>query len=300
MPSRLVYNHDNTVSSWGFSCALYDDPLPPGKTEKRLFKMFLDQETCDEARSAGLTAIGSPAEASKCTADFLREIHRHIKRTYEEMTGSNWFAATVIFLFSVPTTWRGLEVSKTLKAAIQLAGFGTESPHHSAQIDLTEAEAAAVDTLKSGIVNFRSGDIFLAIDAGGGTTDLSLVEVTSVSNDIPQMSQIAEVSGIGIGSTLIDSAFGNLIEKRLAESSDVPREISNGLADRMMTSERFKAVKHLFGDPAAIASIHRIAIPGVSNTFRHDTLRAEGGCMVFDKYNSLQVCEFTAPFLTLR
>ncbi|KAL2684520.1 hypothetical protein Neosp_005598 [[Neocosmospora] mangrovei] len=288
VPSRLVYNHDHTVSSWGFFSAVYDDPLPPGKREHRFFKMFLDQDTCDEARKAGLTTFATTAEASRCAADYLREIYRHIKRTYEEMTGTtNWANASVSFLFSVPTTWRGLDVSNTFKATIRSAGFGTEGPRHLAQIDLTEAEAAAVDTLKSGVVNFRAGDVFLTIDAGGGTTDFSLVQVTKVDNGIPQMSQIAEVSGIGIGSTLIDSAFGDLIEQRLAANPDIPLNITDGLAERMMKSERFRAIKHLCGDPAAIAQVHRITMPGVSSDFTHDRLRAERGCMFFDN-NEIQ------------
>ncbi|KAM0297329.1 hypothetical protein ACHAPM_009862 [Fusarium culmorum] len=283
VPSRLVYNHDNTVSSWGFYSSVYDDPLPPGKKEHRLFKMFLDKETCEETRRAGLSTIATTAEASKCATDFLQQIYRHIKTTYEEMTGANWTTSAVTFLFSVPTTWRGLDVSNTFKAVIRAAGYGIEGPRHSAQIDLTEAEAAAVDTLKSGVVNFNTGDVFLTIDAGGGTTDFSLVQVTSIENGRTQMSQIAEVAGIGIGSTLIDSAFGDLVQERLANCPDVPFSIANGLAENMMKSERFKAVKHLFGDPAAIANSHRIPIPGVPNNFTHAQLGADGGCMKFNK-----------------
>ncbi|KAJ4136580.1 hypothetical protein NW768_004197 [Fusarium equiseti] len=283
VPSRLIYNHDNTVSSWGFSSAIYDDPLPPGKKEHRFFKMFLDEETCEETRKAGLSTIHTTAEASRCVTDYLRQIYRHIKTTYGEMTGANWVNSAVRFLFSVPTTWRGLDASKTFKTAIRAAGFGTEGPCHSAEIDLTEAEAAAVDTLKSGVVSFSTGDVFLTIDAGGGTTDFSLVQVTSVNNGRPQMSQIAEVSGIGIGSTLIDSSFKNLVEERLSKCPDLPFNITNGLAERMMKSEQFKGVKHLFGDDAAIAQSNRIVMPGVPNDFKHTLLRAEGGCMIFDK-----------------
>ncbi|KAF5239903.1 hypothetical protein FAUST_4672 [Fusarium austroamericanum] len=285
VPSRLVYNHDGTVSSWGFYSSVYDDPLPPSKKEHRLFKMFLDKETCEETRRAGLSTIATTAEASKCATDFLQQIYRHIKTTYEEMTGANWTTSAVTFLFSVPTTWRGLDVSNTFKAAIRAAGYGTEGPRHSAQIDLTEAEAAAVDTLKSGVVNFSTGDVFLTIDAGGGTTDFSLVQVTSIENGRTQMSQIAEVAGIGIGSTLIDSAFADLVQERLAKSPDVPFSIANGLAENMMKSERFKAVKHLFGDPAAIANSHKIPMPGVSNNFKHAQLGADGGCMTFNNHD---------------
>ncbi|UPK98335.1 hypothetical protein LCI18_009270 [Fusarium solani-melongenae] len=287
VPSRLVYNYDGTVSSWGFFSDIYDDPLPPGKTEHRLFKMLLDQATYDEVRGAGFS-MASPTEAVRCATDYLREIYRHTKQTYEEMTGTlDWASSSVLFLFSVPTTWRGLDVSNTFKATIRAAGFGTEGPRHSAQIDLTEAEAAAVDTLKSSVVGFRAGDVFLTIDAGGGTTDFSLVQVTKVDNGVPQMSQIAEVSGIGTGSTLIDTAFEGLVEQRLAANPDVPTNISSGLASKMMKSERFKTIKHFIGDPSSVYQVHTIAMPGVSNDFNHQRLRAERGCMLFDN-NEIQ------------
>ncbi|CAG7557804.1 unnamed protein product [Fusarium equiseti] len=283
VPSRLVYNHDNTVSSWGFSSSIYDDPLPVGKKEYPYFKMFLDEDTCEEMRNAGQSSIRSTTEASRCVTDYLHQIYLHIKATYEEMTGANWASSAVVFLFSVPTTWKGLDASNTFKAAIRAAGFGTEGPRHSAQIDLTEAEAAAVDTLKNGIVKFSTGDVFLTVDAGGGTTDFSLVQVTSVDKGRPQMSQIAEVGGIGIGSTLIDFGFRKLVEERLAKCPDVPFNITNGLAEKMMKSDQFKGVKHLFGDPAAIAQSNRIAMPGAPSDYSHARLRAEGGCMIFDR-----------------
>ncbi|KAJ4024698.1 hypothetical protein NW752_003250 [Fusarium irregulare] len=289
VPNRLVYNHDNTISSWGFSCALQDDPLPLGKREHRHFRMFFDPETSSMARCMGLTATCSNKQAEKCTTDFLREIHDHIERTYGELNGADWSNETVAFLFSVPTTWRGLAAINTLRNAIRSSGFGTRGHHHTVQFDLTEAEAAVADTFKSDSAQCEEGDIFLTIDVGESTTDLSLVQVTNFGDGIREISQITEVSGIGTGSLLIDYAFGNLIEERLAGSPDVPFEISNGLARKMMNSKQFQIVKDLFGDPAAIATVHRILIPGVSNTFNHDKLHIARGAMIIDKYNFLQL-----------
>ncbi|KAF4439449.1 hypothetical protein F53441_12602 [Fusarium austroafricanum] len=283
VPTRLVYNHDNSVSSWGFQCDVLDARLSHGKTDRRLFKMFLDQTTQEEAKQGGLTyGLPSTREAARCVTDYLREIYRHVKSTYERSTGiQSWTNSTVVFLFSVPTTWKGMDLINTFKAIIRDAGFGTEGPGHSAQIDLTEAEAAAVDTLKSGVVEFGKGDIFLNVDAGGGTTDLSLVRVTSVDDGIPQISQITEVSGIGIGSTLIDSMFQNLIEQRLASNPGVVDTIPD-LSETMMMSERFKIVKHHFGETSFIAQVYKIPVPGVAYQFSHEGLRIEEGRMLFD------------------
>ncbi|KAM0428502.1 hypothetical protein ACHAPT_006862 [Fusarium lateritium] len=246
--------------------------------------MFISQPTYDDARKAGLTQCATPTEAARCATDYLREIYRHVKKTYEEITGTrDWASSSVSFLFSTPTIWKDTDVIHTFQTVIRHAGFGTEGPQHSAQVDLTEAEATIVDTFKSRVVNFRAGDIFLTLDAGGTTTDFSLLQVVSVDHEIPQMSQISETSSVGVGSTLIDAAFGDLVEQRLAANPDVPIYISDGLAQRMMKSERFRCAKHLFGDPSSIAQVHRIVMPGVPTEFSHGGLRAERGCMLFDK-----------------
>ncbi|KAF4995983.1 hypothetical protein FDECE_12609 [Fusarium decemcellulare] len=283
VPTRLIYNHDNSIHSWGFLCNMFDAVLTHGQTDRRLFKMFLDQATQEELREGGLSyGLLNTHEATRCTTDYLREIYRHVKSVYEESTGTqNWANSTVVFLFSVPTTWKGMGIINTFKDIIRNAGFGTEGPKHSAQIDLTEAEAAAVDALKSGLIEFKTGDIFLSVDAGGGTTDLSLVRVTSVDNAIPQLSQIAEVSGIGTGSTLIDSAFERLINDRLAAHPGVLDHFPR-LATETMMSDRFKTLKHNFGQSVMASPVYRIPVPALAGNFSHGGLRIEEGRMLFD------------------
>jgi hypothetical protein len=47
--------------------------------------------------------------------------------------------------------------------------------------------------------------------AGGGTTDLGLVEVHDPSPELPILKQVAQVSGVGVGSTMIDAQFRELV-----------------------------------------------------------------------------------------
>lgn len=49
----------------------------------------------------------------------------------------------VTFLFSVPTTWTRMAIINIFKDIVRDAGFGVEGLKRIAQIDLTEAEAAA-------------------------------------------------------------------------------------------------------------------------------------------------------------
>lgn len=47
--------------------------------------------------------------------------------------------------------------------------------------------------------------------AGGATTDLGLVEVHDPSPELPVLKQVAQVSGVGVGSTMIDVEFRELV-----------------------------------------------------------------------------------------
>ncbi|KAK7743088.1 hypothetical protein SLS53_004173, partial [Cytospora paraplurivora] len=146
-------------------------------------------------------------------------VYVHVKSTIEHQTGigpfTGWNDLAVEFIFSVPTTWRSLEIINAFKAAVRAAGFGSEGPRHSATVELTESEAAAVATIKSTAVRFERDDIFLSVDAGGGTTDFALMQVVEAREPFPALRQLTQVDGVGIGSTLIDRAFLELVEDRI-------------------------------------------------------------------------------------
>lgn len=191
---------------------------------------------------------------------------------------------SVTFLFSVPTTWIKMDLINVFKAVIRTAGFGTEGARHTAEVDLTEAEAAAVATLKTSPVNFHMGSIFLTVDAGGGTTDLALMQITSTDKSFPQMSQMAAVKGVGVGASLIDRSFIRLVNNRLAACSDTQGRLPFDFAARMSRSHHFRTVKHKFGEKAYMQPAYRIQMEGVSHDFSHPGLGVENGKMVFSRY----------------
>lgn len=115
------------------------------------------------------------------------------------------------------------------------------------EMSLTEAEAVAVHTVKylPVEVDFSSSDVMLVCDAGGSTTDLGLIEIISTDSQAPKLKQISGVSGIGIGSTLIDLAFKQLVQDRLDCYPEL--ELPDDLAERLAKGEQFLKQKHLFG-----------------------------------------------------
>ncbi|OHE98654.1 hypothetical protein CORC01_06105 [Colletotrichum orchidophilum] len=287
VPTTLIYNADGSLSSWGFMCADDDETLP-GKIRREFFKIFLDQDTLAAAQKQGLEhSPRSTLDAQQYITDYLRQIYGHIKETIETQCGrrhfGGWASMTVTFLFSAPTTWTRMGVINAFKDAISNAGFGVEGPNHAAQVDLTEAEAAAVVTLKTSPVEFQLGSLFLTVDAGGGTTDLALMQITSTDGNFPQMSQMAAVRGVGIGASLIDRAFVRLVAQRLATCQDAQDRLPIDCANRMARSHHFRTVKHKFGERAYIQPVYKIQMEGVSHDFSHHGLRVENGRMAFTK-----------------
>ncbi|KAI8670345.1 hypothetical protein NCS55_00780400 [Fusarium keratoplasticum] len=283
VPTALIYNHDGiTVSSWGFLCA--EDKDVPGKVRRECFKVFLDDPTLAAVRQKGLlNAPRSMAEARRFVTDYLGKIYMHVKETVESKMGRQpWKDKTVTFLFSVPTTWENLDVVNIFKGCIRDAGFESGGSNHSALVDLTEAEAAVVATLKTSPIPFDIGNLFLTVDAGGGTTDLALMRITSMNGVFPQMSQVTAVNGWGVGGSLIDLSFMRLVQQRLAAYPDAHFQLLRDLAARMSRSPYFLNLKHKFGQRVWMQSpVIRIHMEGVSHDFSHAGLGIHNGCMLF-------------------
>ncbi|KAK8036255.1 Hsp70 family chaperone [Apiospora rasikravindrae] len=285
VPTILLYpNGQTTPSSWGHSC-LYNESSD--LTRREFFKIFLDHETLESTKHQGFTAVlETTVEARRIVTDFLRYIYAHTKETIERemarLHRGGWRDLAVEFLFSVPTTWTNQGIINDFKQAIRDAGYGTEGPRHSAAVDLTEAEAAAVATLKYSPADFVPGDVFMCIDAGGGTTDLALMQVTSVDANFPQMKQIAEVQGTGVGASQVDRLFARLVSQRLSAFPAVQAQLPQNLAARMARSPYFKMMKYTFGQRAFMdLPRHYVQMEGVSCDFSHVEAGIDQGRMIF-------------------
>ncbi|CAN8102288.1 unnamed protein product [Discula destructiva] len=275
----LVYGKDKQLSSWGFLCEDDDDP----KTQRReFFKIFLDKMNLLEAQIKGLQgAPGSVTEAQQFVTDYLRQVYVHIKSTIEHQTGigpfTGWKDLAVEFVFSVPTTWRSFDVINAFKDAIKDAGFGSEGPRHSATVELTESEAAAVATIKSTAINFDKDDIFLTVDAGGGTADFALMQVVDACEPFPTLKQLTQVDGVGIGSTLIDRGFSDLVENRISPHSDLSKQMPPDCIEKLVRSEKFKTAKHKLGEQVFNSPVYRLPMEGMDFKFGHEGARIESG-----------------------
>ena len=83
-------------------------------------------------------------EVERWYRDYLQKMYDYLKFNLGgELSGTTWKDARVEFIFSVPTTWAPVPTVENFKRIVRDAGFGSQT-HHSVNIGLTEAEAAAV------------------------------------------------------------------------------------------------------------------------------------------------------------
>ncbi|OCL00454.1 uncharacterized protein K441DRAFT_626083 [Cenococcum geophilum 1.58] len=240
VPTAVTYRAGRKRIDWGF-----ESPAPaeirPGMAVWDRFKLFLDptilkklSETCNVE---DLDLIPTYDDIKMWFEDFLTKLYEYIVAYMTKYFHlKDWEAARVVYSFSVPTTWNNrIDVVKTFEDIIRKAGFG-KSEQHSVKIELTEAEAAAVYTARKWkdhravgaskeLDGVQQGNVLMVCDAGGGTTDVSVLKVGSIKpfrdrngneERIAELEQLDCVEGRAIGSVQIDEIFQREVERRLS------------------------------------------------------------------------------------
>ena len=234
--------------AWGF---LIDHESPDIEVQE-LFKLYLDYSHEDDLRD-GVTVQA----ARTWFKDYLCCLHSAIARSFDDSM-PRWRLKNIEFNFSVPTTWKDPAMVAEMEAIIKSTGFG-EQPNSRVQVTLTEAEAAAVCVSKQ---HLEKGDVYVVCDAGGGTTDVNVLKITTAAGGQTILEPLSWVEGRAVGSTLIDFKMQRIICKRLESiRHSLPVEPS-WLAEKMI-SDRFETYKCSFGSDTYKALDLVIPIPGL-------------------------------------
>ncbi|KAF2646542.1 hypothetical protein P280DRAFT_464746 [Massarina eburnea CBS 473.64] len=291
VPTVIVYPYDDpTPSSWGFLSENTAEGTARDKEYKEWFKTCLDPERlAEKQREDPEDAPESIEEVEKCYGDYLRKMYSYLDfKLGGELSGTTWENARIEFIFSVPTTWPPIPVVESFRRIIKDSGFGTH-PNHVVSIGLTEAEAAAVHISTEAPGIFRSNDILLVCDAGGGTTDLSVLRVNAPPGNTKanlSLQQLDVVLGQTIGSAAIDYDFEKMVAGRLKIGNETaPLGIDYAdAAWEMMKSTDFQAVKCEYGSPDDTPRFS-IPIPRISHTYNNSDpeVRIRAGEMLFEE-----------------
>jgi hypothetical protein len=152
-----------------------------------------------------------------------------------------------------------LDYPKLDAELIRQAGFG-KNPNYTVRVSLTEAEAAAVCVSKQG---YEKGDVFLVCDAGGGTTDVNILKIKSVTPGQNEIEPLDWVEGTAVGSTLIDFKAEELITSRLGQIQHMLPDSADVIAEKMVSSGGFQTYKCCFGADANSALDLFLPVPGL-------------------------------------
>ncbi|KAJ4293692.1 hypothetical protein N0V90_008976 [Kalmusia sp. IMI 367209] len=290
VPTVVVYpitTPNPTPSSWGFLSETIAETTAQDKDYKEWFKTLLSPpHLLKKQREDPEGAPVNMPEVEKWYRDYLSKMYEYLAfKLGGELSGVTWEEARVEFIFSVPTTWEPVPTVERFKAIVGEAGFGVHS-FHGVTIGLTEAEAAAVHVSTEAPGIFRENDILLVCDAGGGTTDLSVLRVSGTHNAAISLQQLDVVFGETIGSAAIDYEFEKLVCARLERAhviSPLPIDPADA-AWEMMKSRDFQAVKCEYGAPDD-TPLFSIAIPRLTHTYTNSdpSVRIRNGEVAFDR-----------------
>ena len=279
VPSTILYLPTSPfVKDWGFLCQHSD-----GK--KEWFKQYLDPERLQPIASMehGRTSphdLPAFSEVRKWFKDYMACLYKHISTTIQSKTG-RWGSKRIDFLFSLPCTFNKPSIPRDIRDLVTEAGFGAGGAQHKVDIGLTEPEAAAVYTLKDTALEYQVGDIVLVCDAGGGTTDLAILEIIGHQNGRLELRELTVVEGQNVGSTNIDIAFELMVEERL---KSVHPKLDEQTAWSMMHGAEYTACKCSFGEVDNLGlGTFAVKVPAVGTDFNYESARIKDGKMRFSQ-----------------
>ncbi len=205
----------------------------------------------------------SPVEAS---AQYLR----HLKEAWNWRfaTGEEGDPALALeeqeVTIAVPASFDAVARELTAEAAAQ-AGLRHLTLIEEPQAALYAWLEAMGDAWRG---HLRPGDLLLVCDLGGGTTDLSLIEVSDASGELA-LNRIAVGEHILLGGDNMDLALGAKLEQKLAATG---RKLDRWQSLALTHAARM-GKERLFADPALAA--FPISVPGRGSSLMASTLRTE-------------------------
>ncbi|KAL8745997.1 MAG: hypothetical protein Q9190_001923 [Brigantiaea leucoxantha] len=285
VPTIVVYpSHEHKPSSWGFLSETAAEQNADDKDYKDWFKTFLDPHRLKQKQLDDPNYCPKDVqEVEQWYEDYLRLLYKHIEfKLSPELAGRPWHNARVEFVFSVPTTWAPSVVER-YRSIVERAGFA-QCRTHSLTIGLTEAEAAAVHTSLEAPGIFREKDILLVCDAGGGTTDLSVLGVSETQSNTIALQQLDVVFGATVGSAAIDYDFEALVRSRLETAHLTSRlpMAPEEIAWEMMKSRDFQNTKCEHGGPDD-APVFSVGVPRLDTAYTDSTVGIGYGEMSFKR-----------------
>ncbi|KAI9315669.1 hypothetical protein BX666DRAFT_1878862 [Dichotomocladium elegans] len=221
VPTTLVYRRsDESLVDWGYGAKKV--MIKPYAAKQNVlvgqFKLLLDEDL-------GRT-IHTPAKpAIHIIADYLRVLHQHTLQEITRGFAKNYHPDTFRYCLTVPALWSD-RAKHAMRQAAVLAGLVAPSDPSDRLVLISEPEAAALYCEQTMDMELKEGDRIMVCDAGGGTVDLIVFDVSGKH----QLKEVTKGLGESCGSVFLDEQYKAWLTRQLGQDimdAIPPREVAD-------------------------------------------------------------------------
>ncbi|KAG0309718.1 hypothetical protein BGZ99_000795 [Dissophora globulifera] len=210
---------------WGWKSKLaMDTPSRSEYIQLHQYKPYLDEDLA-------MKPWTNPVSTSTAISDYLYALHEYAADKILQQFGPSYSRQSFRYCLTVPAMWSDKAKDVMRQAAIR-ANIIKETDHPDRLMLVSEPEAAALYCKRAcKQYDLGHGDRFLICDAGGGTVDLIVYDIT-LSSEGQKLSEVTKGHGASCGSIFIDLNFCNLMIKKFGtQGAKFPSEIIPALVD---------------------------------------------------------------------
>ncbi|KAG0368676.1 hypothetical protein BGZ54_001435 [Gamsiella multidivaricata] len=208
-PTLSLYKKDSQkILDWGHAARLA--MLKPSAKDfvlLRKFKLQLDESLQNAPLENGISAL-------EAVTHYLKKLHGHVMSELMRGFIKNYEPTQFQYCLTVPAMWSDAAKNTMRRAAIG-AGLIQEGDPPNRLILISEPEAAAMYCERM-VERFslKHGDRFMICDAGGGTVDLIVFEVSEPPGQARHLKEVTRGHGASCGSVFLDANMEKLLDRK--------------------------------------------------------------------------------------
>ncbi|KAF9335389.1 hypothetical protein BG006_000176 [Podila minutissima] len=208
-PTLSLYKKDSQkILDWGHAARLA--MLKPSAKDfclLRKFKLQLDESIDQAPLENGISALDA-------VTHYLKKLHGHVMAELMKGFIKNYEPSQFQYCLTVPAMWSDAAKNTMRRAAIG-AGLIQEGDPPNRLILISEPEAAAMYCQRMvDRFSLKHGDRFMICDAGGGTVDLIVFEVSEPPGQARHLKEVTRGHGASCGSVFLDANMERLLERK--------------------------------------------------------------------------------------
>lgn len=216
---------ENKLVAWGWRAKL--ETLRPSAKHHTLlyqYKLHLDETQNNGPLDVDISVLDA-------ISHYLEAFHEYVVEEIMRGFAKNFQKDHFRYCLTVPAMWSDRAKNVMRQAAVK-AKLVNETDHPDRLMLISEPEAAALYCeRKCDQFDLGHGDRFMICDAGGGTVDLIVFEIT-VTSAGRRLSEVTKGHGASCGSVFLDRHMRRLLEEKFGHhAANFPANIIPNLVD---------------------------------------------------------------------